>query len=270
MAIYSYFGMAAALSYALIVTLLARQFFFSKSFKRSLFYSIGFASLFLHGLMCFLQIASPQGYHFDMASALSLSVFLSAFFLYVMTYFEPIDNLGIIIFPIAILSIIASLIFSTPPHLHTKTISSTPILLHIFLALSSNALITLASLQSGLLAFQHYQLKHRHPSSFFQQFPALETMEKILFQLIWLGVILLSLGIATGFLFYENLLAQHLSHKTFFTICAWVIFVTLLTGRHIFGWRGIQAVRWTNWGFFILLLGFVGSGIVLEVILKTP
>jgi ABC-type uncharacterized transport system permease subunit len=46
------------------------------------------------------------------------------------------------------------------------------------------------------------------------------------------------------------------------------VFGTLLAGHHLRGWRGRTAVNWTLTGFVMLLLAYVGSKVVLELILK--
>ena len=89
-----------------------------------------------------------------------------------------------------------------------------------------------------------------------------------MFELVWAGFILLSLSIATGFIFIDDFMAQKLSHKTFFSIASWVIYAVLLWGRTALGWRGMQAVKWTLGGFSALMLAYFGSKLVLEVILK--
>lgn len=71
----------------------------------------------------------------------------------------------------------------------------------------------------------------------------------------------------SGFLFIDDLFAQHLAHKTLFSILAWIMFAGLLIGRSRYGWRGKIAVRWTLYGFASLLLAYFGSRIVLELIL---
>src|SRR5260221_381572 len=43
----------------------------------------------------------------------------------------------------------------------------------------------------------------------------------------------------------------------------------LLAGRSFRGWRGRKAVHWTLAGFTALLLAYVGSKVVLELILKS-
>ena len=52
-----------------------------------------------------------------------------------------------------------------------------------------------------------------------------------------------------------------------FGVLSWLIFAALLAGRHIYGWRGRVAVRWTLAGFLMLVLAYIGSKFVLEVML---
>jgi ABC-type uncharacterized transport system permease subunit len=75
-------------------------------------------------------------------------------------------------------------------------------------------------------------------------------------------------AILVGFLFVDNLFAQHLIHKTVLSIAAWVVFGTLLFGRWRHGWRGRRAVGMTLSGMLLLLLAFFGSRFVLELVLK--
>lgn len=100
-----------------------------------------------------------------------------------------------------------------------------------------------------------------------RRLPALNTMEQQLFGMLWLGFALLSVGLLTGLVFVDDLLAQHLVHKTTLSVVAWVVFGTLLVGRWRLGWRGQTAVRWTLGGFAALMLAYFGSKFVLELLL---
>ena len=102
--------------------------------------------------------------------------------------------------------------------------------------------------------------------------PPLLSMEKLLFRLIAVGFVLLTLTLATGVIYSETLFGQAMrfSHKTFFAVASWIIFAALLAGRHFYGWRGRIALRWTLAGFLSLLLAYVGSRFVLEVLLHRP
>jgi ABC-type uncharacterized transport system permease subunit len=77
----------------------------------------------------------------------------------------------------------------------------------------------------------------------------------------------LSASLITGFIFLEDIFAQHLVHKTVLSIIAWFILGILLIGRFQFGWRGKTAIRWSLSAFALLMLAYFGSKLVLEFIL---
>jgi ABC-type uncharacterized transport system permease subunit len=95
-------------------------------------------------------------------------------------------------------------------------------------------------------------------------------MERLLFRIIAMGFLLLTLTLGSGMLFSEELSGHPLkfNHKVVFGILAWCIFAALLAGRQIYGWRGRLALRWTLAGFLALVLAYLGSKFVLEVILQ--
>ncbi|MDX1733850.1 MAG: cytochrome c biogenesis protein CcsA, partial [Halioglobus sp.] len=90
----------------------------------------------------------------------------------------------------------------------------------------------------------------------------------MLFELLWIGVSLLSIAIVSGFVFVEDIFAQDIAHKTILTIVAWLLFSSLLWGHYQLGWRAKTAVRLTLAGFIFLMLAFFGSKLVLELILQ--
>jgi ABC-type uncharacterized transport system permease subunit len=62
-----------------------------------------------------------------------------------------------------------------------------------------------------------------------------------------------------------------LDHKTAFSVLSWLTFAVLLIGRTRFGWRGKRAVRVLYMGSALLLLAYVGSRFVMEIVLgRTP
>ena len=96
--------------------------------------------------------------------------------------------------------------------------------------------------------------------------PSLQTMESLLFELLWAGLVFLSLSILSGFIFFEQM-SRGLIHHTSITLIAWVVFSILLWGRYRMGWRGATASRWTLSGFALLLVGYFGSKLVMEIFL---
>jgi len=98
------------------------------------------------------------------------------------------------------------------------------------------------------------------------------TLESLLFKLVGVGFVLLTLTVGSGVFFSEALFGKaiSLSHKTVFAIAAWLLFGVLLAGRMLWGWRGRRALRLTLAGFTCLLLAYVGTRFVLEVVLGRP
>jgi len=141
------------------------------------------------------------------------------------------------------------------------------IMVHIVFSVLAYAVLGFAALQALLLAVQHGRLR-RHETTLFSALPPIEAMELLLFQLVGAGFLLLSLSLGSGFLFLDDLFAQHLVHKTVLSIAAWMTFGTLLWGHWQKGWRGRQAVHWVLGGFTLLLVAYLGSKLVLELILS--
>ena len=100
----------------------------------------------------------------------------------------------------------------------------------------------------------------------------LMTLERLTFRFVEAGFLLLTATLLVGWLFAEQLygpgLAAKWNHKTVFSVLAWLAFAGLLAGRLRLGWRGPKAIRLLYLGAGLLLLGYVGSRFVLEVILK--
>ncbi len=138
---------------------------------------------------------------------------------------------------------------------------------HIVLSALAAGLLSVAAILVLLLASQSARLRERRPLGLLAALPPMETLENAVFRAVLGGFVLLSLSLLSGFLFIQNLFAQHLVHKTVLSIVAWCIFGTLLVGRHRFGWRGRQALRFLLAGYVTLALAYFGSRFVLEGIL---
>ena len=178
---------------------------------------------------------------------------------------RPVNNLVVALFPLAAAVIIASTM--TSPSVRLTQQVSNGLLIHILSSILAYSIITIATIQAVALAFQERHLKHHHIGGILKALPPLQTMEQILFELVWIGMALLSLSLISGFIFIDDIFGQQLVHKTFFSILAWFTFAILLWGRHQQGWRSLTAARWTIGGFFALMLAYFGSKFVLEVII---
>ena len=178
----------------------------------------------------------------------------------------PVENLGIFLFPMTALMLGLDLYF--PERQRSLSNAGWEMNTHILASIIAFSLLNIAAVQAIFLAIQNQQLKSRQPKRYLQSLPPLESMESLLFQMIAAGLFFLSISLGSGFIFLEDIFAQHLAHKTFFSIIAWLIFSALLLGRRRYGWRGRTAIKWTLLGFLFLLLAYFGSKLVLEVILQ--
>ena len=78
---------------------------------------------------------------------------------------------------------------------------------------------------------------------------------------------MLTVAIGSGFVFLDDIFAQHLVHKTVLTLGSWLLLAVLLWGHYQLGWRSKTAVRLALCGFALLVLAFFGTKLVLELIL---
>lgn len=222
-------------------------------------------ALLLHGSVVFGQVLHGGSLTLGISEALSLFTWQTALLLWALCWREPLAMLGVVVYPLAGLAALLALGLPTP--FNTESLAGWKERLHIVLALLSAGMLTLAAVQASALALQD-RLLHRHQQTpLMRALPPLLTMERLLFQLIFIGFFLLSATLLSGLWFLEDWLKQHLAHKTVLSITAWVIFGVLLWGRWRFGWRGRAAIRWTFSGYATLILAYFGSKLILEQIL---
>jgi ABC-type uncharacterized transport system permease subunit len=97
------------------------------------------------------------------------------------------------------------------------------------------------------------------------------TLERLTYRFVGAGFVLLTFTLIVGFLFGEAVYGRatpvRWDHKTVFSVLSWVTFAILLVGRYALGWRGKRAVRVLYTGSAFLLLAYVGSRFVLEIVL---
>jgi ABC-type uncharacterized transport system permease subunit len=224
------------------------------------------AALVGHAIVTWDALNTGQGVSFGFYRALSLS-FLAVNIACVAALLKrPLQNLLIGLFPLSALAIVVATL--GPETSHARSDLSPGILLHIGSSILAYSILTLAAAQAALVALQDRQLRQRNMHGIARSLPPLQLMERMLFELIWIGVIALTVAIASGMIFMENMFAQHLVHKTILSMVAWVVFSVLLWGRYQLGWRAQTAVRFTLSGFALLILAFFGSKLVLELILQ--
>ncbi|MCQ8106123.1 cytochrome c biogenesis protein CcsA [Methylomonas sp. SURF-2] len=230
--------------------------------------SIRFAWLgaMAHGIYTIHIFQQFNGFNFSFFNAAALVALFIVLLLLVAALDKPVEKLGIAIFPLAAILLGLDIIF--PEKSHPISTENWRMTIHILSSITAFSLLNIAALQALLLAIQDQQLRSHNPKRLITALPPLQAMETLLFQMIGTGLLFLTVSLLSGFIFIEDLFAQHLVHKTVLSIIAWIIFSSLLIGRIRYGWRGNTAIRWTLAGFSLLLLAYFGSKLVLELILK--
>ncbi|MDP2904130.1 MAG: cytochrome c biogenesis protein CcsA [Methylovulum sp.] len=226
---------------------------------------LAWVAVSLHTLYIVLAFHKNNGFSFSFFSTASLVAMIVALLLLMAALKKPVEKLGVVVFPIAAIMLGLELNFDDKSQsLLTYNWAMTG---HILTSIIAFSLLNIAALQAALLAIQDQQLKSHPPKRFIQSLPSLQAMESLLFQMLTAGLFFLTLALVSGFIFIEDLFAQHLVHKTVLSILAWLIFSGLLLGRSRYGWRGKTAIQWTVCGFILLLLAYFGSKLVLKLIL---
>ncbi|MFV0284227.1 MAG: inner membrane protein YpjD [Castellaniella sp.] len=230
----------------------------------------------LHGIGLVAAVIVPTGLHLSWALALSTALWLGMIVFWIENFLLRLDSLLLLLLPMAALVSLLSALF---PHGYLVPHADNDWLrVHLLIAMTAYGLITVAALHAMLMTVLDRHL-HRPIESAGQQsvvsramgaMPPLLTLEQLLFRLIWIGFGVLTLTVLTGIIVSLRLggNALPMDHKTVFTLLSWTTFGVLLAGRHIQGWRGRIALRWTLTGFAFLLLSYTGSRFVLEVILQ--
>lgn len=224
-------------------------------------------ALGLHASLLFLSLFGEGGINLGLTNALSAIFWLTALIYWIASLKLDLHSLQAFVLPPAAVFI---LLQALVPESRLLPYAGEPLFeAHLGISLLAYSLFTFAALHALLMTLAERSLHRRNTWLRLPDFPPIIAMETLLFQVITIGLVLLTLTLASGMLFSEQLFhkALTLKHKTIFTIIAWLIFGALLWGRRKYGWRGRTAVRWTLSGFGVLLLAYVGSKFVLEVLL---
>ncbi len=228
--------------------------------------------LLAHAVALHAGLTAGEDFRFGFALALSASFWVGVAILWFEGRSVRIDALRVAVLPVAAAAALLPLAF---PGAHFRVDRELPLFLpHLVVGTLAYGVLMLAALHALLMIFATRAL-HRFSGGdsplarWVEQLPPLMVMERLLFRFIVVGFLLLTLTALSGIVFSEEVFGRPLrsDHKTIFALVSWALFCLLLVGRRLWGWRGRTALRLTLLGFGVLLLAYVGSRFVLEVIL---
>ena len=159
-------------------------------------------ALLCHGIASYSWIATDAGLDFGLLP-MSTAIFFSINLIVLISSLrKPLQNLFLGLFPVTALVLVATEITERSPELSVSI--STGLSLHIVLSVLAYSLLTIASCHALLLAWQNWRLHHKHLRGWLQTtMPPLQTMEELLFEILWCGFILLTLSLLVGVYFYR-------------------------------------------------------------------
>jgi len=205
------------------------------------------------------------GARFGFAPALSVTLWLVLAVYELESRFVPLAGARRALATLGALVVVLAWLF--PGQVHPQAASLwAP--LHWLLGVVSYGLFGVAVLHALLLNRAERQLRRAAQLSD----PAthgvpLLRLERLTFRFVGAGFVVLSAAIVLGIWFSDH---WRWDHKAVFSVLGWLVFAGLLAGRGAFGWRGPRATRGVYAGAALLLLAYVGSRFVLEVVLHRP
>jgi ABC-type uncharacterized transport system permease subunit len=224
--------------------------------------------LALHGALLQPSLFPDAGLNLGIGNTISAISWLTVLVYWLASFRYNMEGLQTLVLPGAAICLLLPLIF---PETHTITHTELPLFkVHLLISLLAYSLFTIAAVHAVLMALAERRLHGHALSRILGKLPPLLAMEALLFRIITVGFVLLTLSILSGVMFSEELFHKPLqfSHKSLFALISWGIYAALLGGRQIYGWRGRTAILWTLTGFAMLLLAYLGSKFVLEIILQ--
>jgi ABC-type uncharacterized transport system permease subunit len=227
-------------------------------------------ALVLNGMLLYRSVVRPDGLDMSVGNGIGMLVWLTVVIYWVggLAFRGLAAILGLMA-PIAFCAVVVQ---ASVMHVHhIVNYGGDPLFaLHFAIAMLAYALFFVATVHALVMLAEEKWLHRGILPPFIRSLPPLLEMEALLFRILLAAFVLLTLTVLSGLFFSEELFGKpfQLTHKNVFAIISWFIFGGLLAGHFVRGWRGRTAVYWTLAGFTALMLAYVGSKAVLELILK--
>ncbi|HVK56877.1 MAG TPA: cytochrome c biogenesis protein CcsA [Burkholderiales bacterium] len=224
-------------------------------------------ALAIHAYLLIHDMLGGRGFNLNLGAALSLIVWLTVLIYWVESYWVQVGALRTFILPVAAISVLLPYFMDAQ---HVLTYANMSLFKsHLAISMLAYGLLTVAALHALLMSVLEKRLHKGNLPALLRDLPPLMVLERLTFRILFAGFVLLTLTLLSGVFFSEALFGKPMqfTHKALFGFVAWLIFGLLLIGRHMWGWRGRVAVRWLLSGFGFLVLAYLGSKLVLEVIL---
>lgn len=235
--------------------------------SKNLFYTVGLIGWCTHTGALLLPAWQEGFLSFNLLNALSICIWMMISVLLISNLNKPLYNLFAFFMPMSSIVLIVGLFLPATP---VDSGHSGGLLMHVFMALLAYSILAIATMQAVLVSFQNHHLHaHRVDSRLFKVLPPLQTMERLMFEWLYVGFGLLTVAMITGAFFLEDPWAQHVAYKSILTVIAWIFYAYLIFAHIKLGVRGPRASHLIYLGFSLLVVAFIGSKWFFEYVLAS-
>lgn len=256
------FALLALVAYSISLALIVPGLLQKNSGWRRMAIVSASAALVCHAIALQARIFPGLGQNL---SLLNVSSLVSLIICTVMTIVAS-RNRGWLLLPIVYTFALINLAFATfMPNAFITHLETTPgMMVHIGLSLFAYATLIIAALYALQLAWIDYQLKNKR-LTFSSELPPLMSIERKMFHITQVGVVLLTLTLCTGLFYLHNLFSLENIDKAVLSIVAWFVYIVLLWGHYHEGWRGRRVVWFNVAGAGLLTLAYFGSRVLQQI-----
>lgn len=239
------FSASAMFFYCIALVLVTSRLFHPQGPNRKAVAGIAAIAVVLHAAALSQAIFTTDGQNFSLTNVISLVNWIIAFTFTVMMFRLKVIVVVPVVYACSVLSV--ALLWLLPPKFIIHFELYPEVLAHVVLSLMAYSALMIAALYAIQLAMIQNKLKKKQlmlsPS-----IPPLMTVEKQLYHLVIIGVILLSLSLATGFIFLDDMFADGKGHKAILSIIAWFVYIAMLWQQYWVGCKIRTAVIYTLTG----------------------
>ncbi|WOT04329.1 cytochrome C assembly family protein [Shewanella youngdeokensis] len=259
------FPASAMFFYSIALVLVATRLFHVDGPNRKLVAGVATIAVVLHAAALSQSIFTENGQNLSLTNVISLVNWIIAFSFTVLLFRLKVIVVVPVVYACSVISV--ALLWLLPPEYITHFDINPDILVHVVLSLMAYSALMIAGLYAIQLAIIQNRLKNKK-LVMTSAMPPLMTVEKQLYHLIIVGVILLSLSLATGFIFLDDMFEQGKGHKAILSSMAWCVYIAMLAQQYWLGCKIRTAVAYTLTGGILLSLAYFGARIVKELILN--
>ncbi|GIU07357.1 cytochrome C assembly protein [Shewanella morhuae] len=259
------FSASAMFFYCIALVLVTSRLFHPEGPNRRAVASFAAIAVILHAAALSQVIFTTDGQNFSLTNVISLVNWIIAFTFTILMFRLKVIVVVPVVYACSVLSV--ALLWLLPPKFIIHFELYPEVLAHVVLSLMAYSALMIAALYAIQLAMIQNKLKKKQ-FMLSPGIPPLMTVEKQLYHLVIIGVILLSLSLATGFIFLDDMFADGKGHKAILSIMAWFVYITMLWQQYWVGCKIKTAVIYTLTGAGLLSLAYFGARIVKELILS--